>query len=107
MSLVGVDILARDAAAFARFESGLPQMHISWFDDAIELAGWDHIPAGFIQTSAIYDHAAVAAQRRGWPVANLRGTHLHPTLHPAETANAILAMSHQLVPGARQSSRAQ
>ena len=99
MSLVGLDILARDAAAFARFESGLPRMHIGWFDDAIELANWDHIPAGFIQTSAIYDHAAIEAQRRGWPVANLQGTHLHPTLHPAETANAILAMSRQLESG--------
>jgi hypothetical protein len=101
MSLVGLDALARDAAAFARFESGLPRMQIDWFDDAIELADWDHIPAGFIQTSAIYDHAAIAAQRRGWPVTNLHGTHLHPTLHPAETANAIIAMSRQLVPGGK------
>jgi hypothetical protein len=101
MSLVGLDALARDAAAFARFESGLPRMQIDWFDDAIELADWDHIPAGFIQTSAIYDHATIAAQRRGWPVTNLHGTHLHPTLYPAETANAIIAMSRQLVPGGK------
>jgi hypothetical protein len=99
MSLVGLDVLARDAAAFARFESGLPQMPIGWFDDAIELADWGHIPAGFIQTSAIYDHAAIEAQRRGWPTANLHGTHLHPTLHPVETATAILAMSRQLENG--------
>jgi Alpha/beta hydrolase family len=98
MSLVGLDILARDPVAFVQFESGLPRMHIGWFDDAIELANWDHIPAGFIQTSAIYDHAAAEAQRRRWPVANLQGTHLHPTLHPAETASAILSMSRQLVP---------
>jgi hypothetical protein len=102
MSLVGLDILARDAVAFARFESGLPRMHVGWFDDAIELANWEHIPAGFIQTSAIYDHAAIEAERRGWPVTNLHGTHLHPTLHPAETANAILSMSHQLVSGGKQ-----
>jgi hypothetical protein len=101
MSLVGLDVLARDAAAFARFESGLPRMHISWFDEAVELADWEYIPAGFIQTSAIYDHATVEAQRRGWPVVNLQGTHLHPTLHPAETANAILAMSRQLVAGGK------
>lgn len=98
-SLVGVDILMRDAAAFARFESGLPRMHVSWFDETIELAAWDHIPAGFIQTSAIYDHATAEARRRGWPLANLHGTHLHPTLQPEETANAILAMSRQLVSG--------
>jgi hypothetical protein len=46
----------------------------------------------------LYDHAAIEAERRGWPTANLHGTHLHPTLHPAETANAILSMSRQLVP---------
>jgi hypothetical protein len=100
-ALVGIDVLARDAAALARLEDGLPRMHIGWFDEAIELADWDHIPAGFIQTSAIYDHATAEALRRGWPVANLRGTHLHPVLQPEETAHAILAMSHQLIPGAK------
>lgn len=98
-ALIGIDLLARDAAAFARIQDGLPRMHIGWFDEAIELAEWDHIPAGFIQASAIYDHATAEAQRRGWPVTNLRGTHLHPTLQPEETANAILAMSRQLVTG--------
>ena len=102
-SLVGIDILARDAAAFARFESGLPRMYVGWFDEAIELAEWDHIPAGYIQTSAIYDHATAEAQRRGWPVVNLHGTHLHPTLQPEETANAILAMARQLVSGVKTS----
>ena len=75
MSLVGLDILARDAAAFARFETGLPRMHIGWFDDAIELANWDHIPAGFIQTSAIYDHAS----HRG---ATTRLANCEPARHP-------------------------
>ncbi|MGZ5923891.1 MAG: alpha/beta fold hydrolase [Rhizomicrobium sp.] len=96
-SLVGLDILARDPAALAAFESGLPRLSVDWFDDTIELANWDHVPAGFIQTSAIYDHSAAEAHRRGWPVARLQGTHLHPTLSPAETAGAIIAMSHLLV----------
>jgi hypothetical protein len=97
MSLVGLDILASDPTAFAQFESELPRMHVSWFEDTIELANWDHVPAGFIQTSTIYDHASAEAQRRGWPVTRLQGTHLHPTLRPAETASAILSMSRQLV----------
>jgi hypothetical protein len=96
-SLVGLDILASDPIAFAEFERGLPRLSVDWFDDTIELANWDRIPAGFIQTSAIYDHSAAEAERRGWPVARLQGTHLHPTLNPAETAGAIIAMSHQLV----------
>ena len=98
-ALVGIDVLARDAIAFAQFEGGLPLMHVGWFDEAIELAEWDHIPAGYIQASAIYDHATAEAQRRGWPVLNLHGTHLHPTLQPEAMANAILAMSRQLVSG--------
>lgn len=57
-SLVGIDILRRHAAAFAEFERGLPRVHAAWFDEAIDLARWDHVPAGFIQTSTIYDHAA-------------------------------------------------
>lgn len=99
-SLVGLDILASDPIAFAEFKNGLPKMRIDWFDDKIELASWEHIPAGFIQTSKIYDHAAAEARRRGWPVASLPGTHLHPTLRPAETAEAILSMSRRLRPAA-------
>jgi hypothetical protein len=96
--LVGLDILASDPIALAEFESGLPTLSVDWFDDVIELANWDHIPAGFIQTSEIYDHSTAEAQRRGWPIARLQGTHLHPVLRPAETAGAIIGMSHRLVP---------
>ncbi|BAM91214.1 conserved hypothetical protein [Bradyrhizobium oligotrophicum S58] len=95
-ALVGLDRLAHDPPALAQFEAGLPTMPISWFDDAIDLAPWDHVPAGFVQTSAIYDHAAAEALRRGWPVERLSGSHLHPTLCPAETASAILSIARQL-----------
>jgi hypothetical protein len=81
-SLVGLDILAEDPVAFAQFEAGLPRLRLDWFDDTIELARWDHVPAGYIQTSKIYDHATAEAERRGWPMAHLGGTHLDPTLRP-------------------------
>jgi hypothetical protein len=86
-SLIGIDRL--DSEALASLEIGLPRMHVDWFDDAIELAPWAHIPAGYIRTSGFYDHAADEAERRGWPVVRLQGTHLHPMLAPAETASAI------------------
>ncbi|MCP3467869.1 MULTISPECIES: alpha/beta fold hydrolase [unclassified Bradyrhizobium] len=95
-SLVGIDILKSDRNAFARFESGLPKMNISWFDETVDLARWDHIPAGFIQASKLYDHATVEARGRGWPVINSEGTHLDPTLRPAETANAIAVIARTL-----------
>ena len=95
-SLVGLDLLARDPIAFAEFERGLPKLSVDWFDDTIELADWEHIPAGFIQCSPLYDHAMLEARRRGWPVIRLEGTHLHPTLAPAETMHAILSVSSKL-----------
>jgi hypothetical protein len=95
---VGLDRLARDPIALAELERGLPRLSVDWFDDTIELAGWDHVRAGFIQCSPIYDHAALEARRRRWPVTGLQGTHLHPMLEPAETMRAIMSISRQLDP---------
>jgi hypothetical protein len=95
-ALVGLDILAGDPAAFTQFEEGLPRLPADWFDDTIELADWSHVPAAYIQTSNIYDHATAEAQRRGWPTTRLNGTRLDPTLRPMETSDAILAMSRRL-----------
>lgn len=92
-----IDDYARDAGAFARFEREQPRVDAAWFDDALDLAPWAHIPAGYIQTSSFYDHAAEDAERRGWPVARIKGTHLHPTLNPGETAGAIVTVSGKLV----------
>jgi hypothetical protein len=94
--LVGIDSLARDRESFESFEMGLPRMTLGWFDDVIDLAPWGHVPAGYIQLSAIYDHAAEEALRRAWPVRRMQGTHLHPTLEPDETAAAIQAVCREL-----------
>jgi hypothetical protein len=98
-SYSGIDELARDANALARFRKDLPHVRSSWFDDAIDLAPWAHHPAGYIQTSGFYDHAADDAEARGWPLRRLQGTHLHPTLQPEETARAIAAIARELVEG--------
>jgi pimeloyl-ACP methyl ester carboxylesterase len=95
-SLVGLDALRRDALAYAHFETGLPKLTVDWFNDEIKLERWDHVPAGYIQTSKIYDHASAEAQLRGLAVINLNGTHLDPSLRPVEMSAAIMAMSHSL-----------
>ncbi|XUM20002.1 alpha/beta hydrolase [Bradyrhizobium oligotrophicum S58] len=95
-ALIGLDRLSRDPLALAEFEDGLPEMTISWFDDVIDLAPWGHVPAGYVQTSPIYDHGSAEALRRGWPLVRLHGTHLHPTLNPAETADAIVSLGREL-----------
>jgi hypothetical protein len=98
-SLIGIDELAQDADAFAAFERDQPRVSVTWFDDRIDLAPWSHIASGFIQTSAFFDHAADEAARRGWPVVRIKGTHLHPTLQPDETAAAIEMVYARLADG--------
>jgi len=98
-SFTGIDELAGDARAYALFEQDQPRVPAAWFDDTIDLAPWAHRPAGYIRTSGFYDHAADDAGARGWPVLRLPGTHLHPTLQPADMARAIAAIARDLTPG--------
>jgi|SRR5690606_15805483 len=71
------------------FEADLPRLRPEWFDDAVETPPWDHLRAGYLQTSPRLADQAALARARGWPVQTLAGTHLHPFLHPGETALAI------------------
>lgn len=100
-AILGTDVLARDPELYDEFQRGLPRMSLEWFDDVIELSPWSHVPAGYVQTSALYDQAAREAERRGWPVIRLRGTHLHLTLQPDETADAITRIVKQIADRAR------
>jgi hypothetical protein len=98
-SHAGIDELACDANALALLRKDQPRVLSSWFNDAIDLAPWAHNPAGYIQTSGFYDHAAEDAEARGWPLRRLQGTHLHPTLQPDDTARAIAAIVRELLDG--------
>jgi pimeloyl-ACP methyl ester carboxylesterase len=74
----------------AIFLSELPRLPLSWFDDAFEMPDWSGCARGFIQTSPVFEDEANRAEELGWHVARLKGTHLHPALAPAETAQAII-----------------
>jgi len=97
-ALVGVDVLQRNRDAYDRFERGLPRLKVDWFKDEIQLDRWDHISAGYIQTSKIYDHATAEARRRNWPIIATNGTHLDPALRPVEMSEAIVALTTRIAP---------
>jgi hypothetical protein len=96
---IGVAEVARDPEVFDEFRRGLPHLPLAWFDDEIDLADWQDVPTGYVQTSVFFNHSADDAQRRGWPVQRLSGTHLHPMLRPDETAAAIEAICQEFVAG--------
>jgi pimeloyl-ACP methyl ester carboxylesterase len=89
-SAVGVSALAMQPQRIADFTRELPRFNLSWFDDTIDLAPWRHVPTGYIQTWSLCARSANEAERLGWPLMRIRGTHLHPMLRPDETAAAII-----------------
>lgn len=90
-----MEVVIPDATLRKSFEAGLPRLPRAWFDDSFDLAPWPDVQAGYVQTSKAYDEHAAEAERRGWPLVRLSGTHLHPFLVPGETADAIEQVSAQ------------
>lgn len=93
---LGATALERRPELLQTFLAQLPRLRFEWFLDAIDLAPWDTVPAGYVLTSAYYARAADEAERRGWPVTRLAGTHLQPMLEPAQTAAAITTVLDRL-----------
>ena len=87
---IGITSLQADPKAWDAFQRDQPRMTRDWFRDEIDLLPWSDVPAGYVQLSRFFDRSADDAEERGLPVVRLKGTHLHPTLEPEETAEAIL-----------------
>jgi hypothetical protein len=96
-AVIGITALQADAEAWDAFKRDQPRMTRDWFSDEIDLAPWSDVAAGYVQLCSFFDRSAEEAEKRGWPVVRLKGTHLHPTLKPQETAEAILRVCGSLV----------
>jgi hypothetical protein len=86
-----------DRSLRSSFEGEQPRLPITWFDDRFPMTDWSAQHAGYLQTSALYVEEADEAARRGWPVARIDGTHLHPFLEPQATADALIALAAKCV----------
>jgi pimeloyl-ACP methyl ester carboxylesterase len=93
----GITTLQANAKAWDAFKRDQPRMTRDWFRDEIDLPPWSDVAAGYVQLSRFFDPSAEEAEKRGWPVVRLKGTHLHPTLDPEATADAILRVCGRLV----------
>lgn len=87
-----------DPSEWAEFEADLPRLPLTWFDDRADVPVWDSRPCGYLQLSKLFEPEAMAAIKRGWPVVHIDGSHLHPTVEPVESANAILTLIDALIP---------
>jgi pimeloyl-ACP methyl ester carboxylesterase len=95
-AVIGITTLQVNAKAWDAFRRDQPRMTRDWFFDEIDLPPWRGVAAGYVQLCSYFDRSAEEAGKRGWPVVRLKGTHLHPTLEPQETAEAILQVCRSL-----------
>lgn len=95
-AVIGITTLQANAKAWDAFRRDQPRMPRDWFLDEIDLPPWGNVPAGYVQLCSVFDRSAEEAEKRGWPTVRLKGTHLHPTLEPQETAEAILRVCRSL-----------
>lgn len=82
-----VEVLQREERAFP----------VDWVDQTLDLEDWSGIPTGYLRLSHFYDAHLADAEKRGWPVATIDGSHLHPAIMGTETAGALMAVAGEFV----------
>ncbi len=59
-------------------------------------ADWPEAPTGYLHLSATYDRAAAEAHTRGWPVRELRSSHVQMLLEPETFARELAAFAEEV-----------
>jgi hypothetical protein len=80
-------------AAMTAVEADARPLPLAFFEESVPPGDGPPDGAGYLLFSAGYEPAAAQARRRGWPVRELPGTHLHPLVAPAEVAAAIVSLA--------------
>jgi hypothetical protein len=80
-------------AARAAVEADARPLPMEFFEESVPPGGRPVDRAGYLLFSAGYEAAAAQARRRGWPVRDLPGSHLHPLVAPADVAGALIELA--------------
>jgi hypothetical protein len=94
----GLAALLPDAAARAALDDDAPRLTCDWFEDAVGVPSWSHLPAAYVRLSKGYENEAADADARGWPVFRVAGNHLFAIADPHATADAIAAAISKVKP---------
>jgi pimeloyl-ACP methyl ester carboxylesterase len=88
-SQIGVTAFAQNPCAYALFRSGLPRMKLAWFNDEINLAPWNDIPAGYVICTLPFD-----PKKRLTPLRQSVATSL---VRPNQSINRTINRTHKAV----------
>lgn len=71
---------------------------LSFFTEEIPIpVGWDNVPCGYLQLSAIYQPYATTAQAKGWMIEQMDGHHFSMMTHPDEVAKALIRLAQKML----------
>jgi hypothetical protein len=90
-------------AARAAVEADARPLPLAFFEETVPPGEAQLGGSGYLLFSAGYEPEADQARERGWPVAELPGTHLHQLVAPAEVAAALIDLATSLAPPGRPS----
>jgi hypothetical protein len=86
------ELFPGEAARAAVLADARP-LPLAFFEEAVPPAARPLRGARYLLFSPGYQAAAAQARRRGWPVTELPGSHLHLLARPAEVARAIVGLA--------------
>jgi hypothetical protein len=85
--------LLPDPAMRAAVVAEQPRLPLAYYQQSLPVpAPWASVPGAYLQFSDGYDGPAEQARAAGWPVARLRGEHLHQVVEPALVAESIVGL---------------
>jgi hypothetical protein len=71
---------------------------LAYYEEAVPVPeGWTDIPSGYLLFGPPYDSLAAEARRRGWPLKQVPGQHLHMVVDPEAVAGALSDLASSLV----------
>jgi pimeloyl-ACP methyl ester carboxylesterase len=86
--------LVPDDALRGAIEAELPRLPLAYFEEAVPVpAGWDRVPVAHLRFSDAYWAEGEEAERRGYRVEQMVGSHLHAVIEPARVAERIVALA--------------
>ncbi|MGZ6929806.1 MAG: alpha/beta fold hydrolase [Acidimicrobiia bacterium] len=86
------EALVPDPARREALDAALPRVPLAAVEETPAAPTTWSGPAAYLRLSAVYGDEAAEATRRGWPVAEIRGGHLHFAVEEDEVADALVSL---------------
>lgn len=87
-----------DAPTRTAVSAEQPRLPLAYYEQRVPVpAGWDDRPCGYLVFGEPYHEAAAEAARRGWPVVEVPGRHLHQIVDPETVTRRLVALVRRLL----------